>query len=248
MGSSSRQPTRRRPGKRLPDAPRPKAGRIHRAVRRILLVLLLGPPLLLLLFRFVPVPLTPLMLIRAAEGYGMRHQWVSYDRMTPALPRSLIASEDNWFCREPLGFDTAALAQQIDVWWHGGRPRGASTITMQVARNLFLWQGRDWVRKLMEAWLTPQVALLWPKQRILEVYLNIVEFGPGVFGVQAASQRFFHRSAADLTPNQAARLIAVLPAPLDWSVVHPDHLVLWREHLIRRRVPELGPLLDCARR
>lgn len=211
-------------------------------------MLLLGPPLLILLFRFVPVPLTPLMLIRAAEGYGMRHQWVSYDRITPDLPRSLIASEDNLFCREALGFDTAALADQVDVWWHGGRPRGASTITMQVARNLLLWQGRDWLRKLLEAWLTPQVALLWPKQRVLEVYLNIVEFGPGVFGVQAAAQRFFHRPAAHLTEAEAARLIAVLPAPLEWSAAHPSRHVLWRQHLIRRRVSQLGPLLDCARR
>lgn len=213
----------------------------------LLLGLLLGPALLLLLFRFVPVPLTPLMVIRALEGYGMHHGWVAYDRIAPALPRSLIASEDNLFCRESLGFDTAALEQQIGIWWDGGRPRGASTITMQVARNLFLWEGRDWVRKVLEAWLTPQVALLWPKQRILEVYLNIVEFGPGVFGVQAAAARDFHRSAAQLNEAQAARLIAVLPAPLEWSATHPNRIVLGRETIIRRRVGQLGALLDCAR-
>ena len=222
--------------------------RAWRAARLTASGLLFGPPLLILLFRFVPVPLTPLMVIRAVEGYGMRHDWVPYPRIAPAAARSLIASEDNLFCQETFGFDTEALSDQIDVWWHGGRPRGASTITMQVARNLLLWQGRDWVRKLLEAWLTPQVALLWPKQRVLEVYLNIVEFGPGVFGIETAAQSVFHRPAASLTEAQAARLIAVLPAPLDWSAARPSPHVLWREGVIRRRVEQLGPLLDCARR
>ena len=217
-------------------------------LRRTAAVLLLGPPLLILLFRFVPVPLTPLMLIRMAEGYGMAHRWVSYARIAPDIPRSLIASEDNLFCEETFGFDTEALAGQFAVWRRGGRPRGASTITMQVARNLFLWQGRDWLRKLLEAWLTPQVALLWPKQRVLEVYLNIVEFGPGVFGSETAAQRDFHRPAAALTDTQAARLIAVLPAPLDWSASHPSPHVLWRAEVIRHRIGQLGPLLDCAGR
>ena len=239
---------------RRPATDRRSAGRgawtrrAWRAARLAASGLLLGPPLLILLFRFVPVPLTPLMVVRAAEGYGMRHEWVPYPRIAPAAARSLIASEDNLFCQETFGFDTKALSDQIDVWWHGGRPRGASTITMQVARNLLLWQGRDWVRKLLEAWLTPQVALLWPKQRVLEVYLNIVEFGPGVFGIETAAQNVFHRPAASLTEAQAARLIAVLPAPLEWSAARPDPRVLWRETVIRRRVEQLGPLLDCARR
>ncbi|HET8995329.1 MAG TPA: monofunctional biosynthetic peptidoglycan transglycosylase [Acetobacteraceae bacterium] len=235
------------PGRRS-AAPGARSIRLWRLARRLLLVLLLGPPLLILLFRFVPVPLTPLMVIRLVQGYGLHHQWVGYERIAPDLPRSLIASEDNLFCQEKLGFDTAALETQIGVWWHGGRPRGASTITMQVARNLFLWQGRDWARKLLEAWLTPQVALLWPKQRILEVYLNSVEFGPGLFGVQAAARQDFRRSAAQLDETQAARLIAVLPAPLEWSPAHPNRLVLWRADIIRHRIGQLGPLLDCARR
>ena len=222
--------------------------RAWRVARRFAAALLFGPPLLILLFRFVPVPLTPLMVIRGVEGYGIHHSWVPYARIAPAAARSLIASEDNLFCQETFGFDTKALSDQLDVWWHGGRPRGASTITMQVARNLLLWQGRDWVRKLLEAWLTPQVALLWPKQRILEVYLNIVEFGPGVFGIETAAQNVFHRPSASLTEAQAARLIAVLPAPLEWSAERPNPRVLWRENVIGRRVEQLGPLLDCVRR
>ncbi len=223
-----------------------RARRVWRIVARAGTVLLLAPALLILLFRFVPVPLTPLMLIRAAQGYGMQHHWVAYQHIARSAALSLIASEDNLFCEERFGFDTGALSNQLDVWWHGGRPHGASTITMQVARNLMLWQGRDMLRKLLEAWLTPQIALLWPKQRVLEVYLNIVEFGPGVFGIQAAAHSYFHRSAAALTEAQVARLIAILPAPLHWSPVQPSPLVLQRASVIQHRIPQLGPLLDCA--
>jgi monofunctional biosynthetic peptidoglycan transglycosylase len=105
-----------------------------------------------------------------------------------------VASEDNLFCHDPLGFDDDALLDQVEVWWKGERPRGASTITMQTTRNLLLWPGRDIVRKVFEVWLTPQIALLWPKRRVLEVYLNIVEFGPGVYGAEAAGAPLFQHA------------------------------------------------------
>ena len=124
-------------------------------------------------------------------------------------------------------------------------PAGASTITMQVAKNVFLWPGRDIVRKLAEAALTPQIALAWPKQRVMEVYLNSVEFGPGVYGAEAASQRFFHRPASRLTPQQAARLAVVLPNPLHWSAAGPSPFVAERAATILRRMEELGPRLAC---
>jgi len=211
------------------------------------LLLLLGPPLLILLFRFVPPPVTPLMLLRAAQGHGLSKDWVAYERIAPALPRAVIAAEDNTFCRQALGFDFPALRGQIEAALAGERPRGASTITMQVAKNLFLWPGRDPLRKVLEAWLTPQIALLWPKQRVLEVYLNIVEFGPGIYGAEAAAQTFFRRPAARLTEDQAARLAVVLPNPLGWSVSEPGPSLRERASLIRRRVGQLGPLLDCTK-
>jgi len=217
-----------------------------RWLRRTLLVLLLAPPLLILVFRFVPVPATPLMLIRAAQGYGWEKQWVPYDRIDPALARSVIAAEDNLFCTQWLGFDFGQLQGQVDAALEGGRPRGASTITMQVAKNLFLWPGRDPLRKVLEAWLTPQIALLWPKRRVLEVYLNIVEFGPGVYGAEAAAESAFRRPAASLTEAQAARLAVVLPNPLEWSVVQPGPYVQRRAETIRRRVGQLGSLTDCV--
>lgn len=213
----------------------------------MLVLLLVGPLALILLFRFVPPLVTPLMLLRLAQGYGLHHEWVSYDRIAPELAEAVIASEDNLFCREAVGFDFDALWGQITAWSDGDRPRGASTITMQTAKNLLLWPGRDPVRKVIEAWLTPQIALLWPKQRVLEVYLNIVEFGPGVYGAEAAAQRFFGRSAASLTREQAARLAVVLPDPLHWSAARPGAYVRERAEIIERRIGRLGPLLDCAR-
>jgi monofunctional biosynthetic peptidoglycan transglycosylase len=217
-----------------------------RWLKRLALALLLGPPLLILVFRFLPVPATPLMLLRAAQGYGFSKDWVGYERINPALARSVIAAEDNLFCQQVLGFDFRQLRGQMEAALDGDRPRGASTITMQVAKNLFLWPGRDPLRKLLEAWLTPQVALLWPRQRVLEVYLNIVEFGPGIYGAEAASRAFFNRVAAQLSEAQAARLAVVLPNPLEWSAERPGPYVQRRAELIRRRVGQLGPLLDCA--
>ncbi|HST74047.1 MAG TPA: monofunctional biosynthetic peptidoglycan transglycosylase [Acetobacteraceae bacterium] len=213
----------------------------------MVVLLLLGPPALMLLFRFVPPPVTPLMLLRWAQGYGLHHQWVPYDRIAPELAQAVVASEDNLFCREAVGFDFDALWGQIAVWRDGEQPHGASTITMQTVKNLLLWPGRDPVRKVIEAWLTPQMALLWPKRRVLEVYLNVVEFGPGVYGAEAAARRMFGRSAASLTPREAARLAVVLPDPLHWSAARPGPYVRERAELIERRVGQLGPLLDCTR-
>lgn len=210
-----------------------------------LLGAMLLPSLLVLAFRFVPVPATPLMAVRAAQGYGWQHDWVPLERMSPALARAVVASEDNLFCEERLGFDEAALLGQVAAWWRGARPRGASTITMQVAKNVFLWPGRDIVRKLAEAALTPQIALAWPKRRVLEVYLNSVEFGPGIYGAEAASQRFFRRPASQLTPLQAARLAVVLPNPLHWSATNPSPYLTGRAAAILRRMETLGPRLAC---
>jgi monofunctional biosynthetic peptidoglycan transglycosylase len=224
----------------------PARGRVARLLIRVGGVLLFGPLALILLYRFVPVPITPLMLIRMVEGQPLHHRWVAYRDIAPPLSRALIASEDNWFCEERFGFDVSAMRGQLDAWEDGKRPRGASTITMQTAKNLFLWPDRSTIRKGIEAWLTPQIALLWPKRRILEVYLNSVEFGPGIYGVEAAAERYFHRTAAELTPREAALLISVLPRPLVYTVSPPGPYVRSRAAEIERRTEQLGPLLDCA--
>jgi monofunctional biosynthetic peptidoglycan transglycosylase len=217
----------------------------RRRLAWVSMILLLGPLALILAYRVLPVPLTPLMLIRAAQGEAMNRDWVPIESIAPALAESVVASEDNLFCREPFGFDVGALRGEAEAWWDGERPRGASTITMQTAKNLFLWPGRDPLRKAIEAWLTPQVALLWPKRRVMEVYLNIVEFGPGIYGAEAAARAFFNKPASALTRREAARLAAVLPSPLTWSAARPSEHVLGRAAIIERRTGQLGPLLDC---
>ena len=211
-------------------------------------IVLAAPAAAIFAFRFLPPPITPLMLIRLVEGYPLHHRWVAYTAISPALADSVIASEDNLFCAESLGFDFKALRGQYDAWQDGERPRGASTITQQTAKNLLLWPGRDPLRKGVEAWLTPQIALLWPKRRILEVYLNIVEFGPGIYGAEAASRAFFHKPAAELSAREAALLASVLPRPLVWSAASPPPFVRQRAAVIEQRVTQIQPLLACARR
>jgi monofunctional biosynthetic peptidoglycan transglycosylase len=210
-------------------------------------IVLAGPAAAILAFRVLPPPVTPLMLIRLAQGYPLHRQWVSYAALSPALAESVIASEDNLFCVESLGFDVKAMRGQYEAWQDGERPRGASTITMQTAKNLLLWPGRDPLRKVVEAWLTPQIALLWPKRRILEVYLNIVEFGPGLYGAEAASRSFFHKPAADVSAREAALLASVLPRPLVWSAASPTPAIRQRAAVIEQRVAQIRPLLACAR-
>lgn len=211
---------------------------------RVGLTLLLAPAALILVFAVLPPPGTPLMLIRFVQGYGIDRDWAPLERIAPALPRSVIAGEDNLFCRH-WGFDWKALRNELGVVLDGGRPRGASTITMQTAKNLFLWDGRDLLRKLLEAWLTPQIELLWSKRRIMEVYLNIVELGPGIYGAEAAARHWFGKPAAKLTGIEAARLAAILPSPLRWQPLRGDAHVVHRGNVIAKRVDQLGSLLDC---
>jgi monofunctional biosynthetic peptidoglycan transglycosylase len=215
-------------------------------IRLVAALLIVGPLAPIWVFRFVPPPITPLMVIRLIQGHPLKYHWVDYDRISPVLAHAAIASEDNLFCEENFGFDVGALRGQVDAWQDGKRPRGASTITMQTAKNMLLWPGRDPIRKLAEAWFTPQFALLWPKRRVLEVYLNIVEFGDGIYGAEEAAQYFFHKPAADLTPREAAQLISVLPRPLVWVAAPPGPYVRERSSIIERRADEIRPLLACS--
>lgn len=203
-----------------------------------LIVVLFAPAVPILAYRFAPPPATPLMALRSVEGEGMRYDWVPASRIAPTLSRAVIASEDQKFCTHG-GFDWDELGQS----WRDhqvGRPlRGASTITQQTAKNLFLWPGRSYLRKGLEAWLTVWLELLWPKSRILETYLNIVEWGPGVYGAEAAAQTYFRKAAAALTADEAALLAAVLPNPRKLSAAAPSAYVSERAAVIRGRA---GPM------
>ena len=199
------------------------------------------------LYRVVPLPATPLMLIRAAQGAGMEHDWRPLEAIAPTLARAVIASEDTGFCGHG-GFDWSAIETALEDNEEGKRLRGGSTISQQTAKNAFLWPDRNWIRKGAEAWFTLLIESLWPKRRILEVYLNIVEWGDGVYGAEAAARHHFHKSAASLTRREAALLAVVLPSPLRWSPSSPGAYVARRAGIVERRmaVVERDGLADCA--
>ncbi len=169
----------------------------------------------------------------------IRRQWRDFDRISPELALAVVASEDQRFTTHH-GFDFREIQNALREAEAGGRMRGASTITQQVAKNLFLWNGRSWLRKGLEAWFTVLVELFWPKQRILEVYLNIAEFGPGIYGAEAAAQAFFRKPAGRLTRSEAARLAAVLPNPKRLSAGNPGPYVQRRAAWIQRQMRQLG--------
>ena len=202
-----------------------RLGRLLRRAFFAALILLVGlPAALVAAYRFVPPPFTPLMVIRWWDGADLQRRWVPLERISPHLVRSVIASEDAKFC-EHNGFDWQAVNEAIEDYQRGDRLRGASTITMQTAKNLFLWPDRTWLRKGLEAYLTVLIEAMWDKRRILEVYLNIVEWGDGIYGAEAAARVHFRAPASDLTRRQGALLAAVLPNPLRRSPTRPtDYL------------------------
>lgn len=218
--------------------------RWQRYVWGTLLTVLLVPALLTLVFSVMPVPLTPLMIIRNFDGASLNKTWVSLERIAPDLQRSVIAAEDMTFCNHH-GFEPEAIEKAWDNYQNGGRLRGGSTITMQTAKNVFLWPERTFLRKGLEAWLTLYLEALWSKKRILEVYLNVVEWGPGVYGAEAAARYHFGKSASQLSAHEAALLASVLPSPRRWSASKPGPYVRTRAETIAYRAERLGPLGAC---
>lgn len=204
----------------------------------------------ILLLRWVPPPTSAFMLsdrlgaiLEGDFDYRNRYRWVPLERISPHAALAVIASEDQRFPFH-AGFDFESIRAAVrhnERAAARGRPlRGASTLSQQVAKNLFLWSGRSWFRKGLEAGITLLIEALWPKERILEVYLNIAEFGRGTYGVQAASQRFFDKDAKRLTRREAATLAAVLPAPKRWRVDAPSARVLRRRDAIVAQMRLLG--------
>ncbi|MDH3279665.1 MAG: monofunctional biosynthetic peptidoglycan transglycosylase [Gammaproteobacteria bacterium] len=173
--------------------------------------------------RWLDPPTSAFMVLarRVTPQMQVEYRWVSWDRVSPHLPAAVVAAEDQRFVMHH-GFDLYAIRDALDEVRAGGRLRGASTISQQVAKNLFLWPARSYLRKGLEAYFTVLIEFFWTKRRILEVYLNIVEFGPGIFGAAAASQRYFHRPSDRLTESQAALLAAVLPSPHVFNLDAPS--------------------------
>ncbi|MBK8585761.1 MAG: monofunctional biosynthetic peptidoglycan transglycosylase [Bacteroidetes bacterium] len=182
-----------------------------------------------LFFRFVPIPVTPLMLIRCVEQkwdgkeMKLKKDWVPLEKISSAMPLAVIAAEDQKF-EEHFGFDLEAIkkAEKYNKRHQGKKTKGASTISQQTAKNVFLWPNRSWIRKGFEVYFTFLIEIFWSKQRIMEVYLNVIEMGNGVYGVEAAAQEYFHKPASKLSVREAALIAAILPSPLKWSPVKPN--------------------------
>ena len=210
----------------------------YNIISAILGITVVMPIALILAFRFVPVPATPQMASVAFGGERVHYRWVEAEDISPALVRAVIASEDQKFCIHH-GFDWDSINSALKVHDRGGRLRGASTISQQTARSLFLLPVRSWVRKGMEAYLTVLMEFLWPKKRILTAYLNLANWGHGNFGADAAAQAYFETSAAKLTPEEASRLASILPDPDKWRAAHPGPYVARRSETVVSRMGDV---------
>jgi monofunctional biosynthetic peptidoglycan transglycosylase len=221
-------------------------GRLLRAVAWLVSLCIVGSVLAVLSLRWINPPFTAFMAeaqiaawTSRDSNYVFRNSWVDLDRISPNLPLAAVASEDQKF-PEHWGFDVAAIEKAYALNQHSHKVRGASTISQQVAKNLFLWSGRSYFRKGLEAYFTLLIESLWPKRRILEVYLNIAEFGYGTYGAEAAAQRFFHKPAARLTRGDSAVLAAVLPNPERLLAAAPSRYVQQRREWILGQMQALG--------
>ncbi len=221
-------------------------GRLGRALAWLVLLFVVLSVLAVALLRWIDPPYSAFMAERRIEAwvthdrdYVFRHTWVDLAQISPNLPLAVVASEDQKF-PEHWGFDVEAIEKAYQLNQHSHRVRGASTISQQVAKNLYLWSGRSYFRKGLEAYFTLLIEGLWPKRRILEVYLNIAEFGDGTYGAEAAAERFFHRPASRLARSDAAILAAVLPNPERFSAAAPSRYVLQRRDSILGQMQALG--------
>tara|TARA_R110000868_G_scaffold1734_3_gene13977 strand:- start:1572 stop:2396 length:825 start_codon:yes stop_codon:yes gene_type:complete len=237
--SRKRKPAMRPPARGGKVSPPRKRTGFVRFVGDLLLVLFVAPALIFVLYRVVPPPVTPLMLIRVVEGYGLSKDWVPLARISPHLQRAVIASEDAKFCQHS-GFDWEAVDNALERNAAGLSMRGASTISMQTSKNLLLWPARNFVRKAAEAYLTVWLEALLPKRRILELYLNEIEWGPGIYGAEAAARHYFGVSAARLTSRQAALMATALPNPLNWRPNAPGPWMENRASTIQARMNSIS--------
>jgi len=218
--------------------------RRHRPLLTLFLLLVLLGAGSVVIQRWAAPPATFLMISRAVEGEGLSYRWRSLDDISPRLVQAVIASEDATFCAHS-GFDMKAIERALQANARAekrgtGRIRGGSTISQQTAKNVFLWPGRDWIRKGLEAGYTVAIETLWGKRRIMEVYLNVAEWAPGVYGAEAASQHWFGKSADALTAREAARLAAILPSPRRYNAASPGPYV-------RRRTSRIQAAMGTVR-
>lgn len=203
-------------------------------------LILLGLFLQVVVYKYQPVTDTPFMATLAKKNnVEVSQKWVPLDKISKSLPLAVVSSEDNLFTKHH-GFSLTAIEAAMSNNAKGKRIHGASTISQQTAKNVFLWNDRSWVRKGFEAVVTVMIEAVWGKRRIMEVYLNVVEFGPGVYGAEAASQKYFHHSARGITPNEAALMAAVMPNPVRLKIAAPSAYVCRRQAKIASLMRKIG--------
>ncbi|MES2567963.1 MAG: monofunctional biosynthetic peptidoglycan transglycosylase [Bacteroidota bacterium] len=225
------------------------AGRIWRIIWKTCIAFVVLSMAMVILYRWVPVPITPLMIIRNMEQIGdgkgiiMEHDWVPLEDISPKLQLAVVCSEDQNYLKH-FGFDLGAIKKAMKENEEGKRFRGASTITQQTAKNVFLWQGRSYLRKAFEVWFTLLIEVFWSKERIMEVYLNSIEMGNGIYGAEAASQHWFHKTAKKLTKDEAAAIAAILPNPIRLKANPASSYVSNRKGWIKQQMNFWGNKLD----
>ena len=201
-----------------------------------------------ILFRWIPIPVTPLMLIRCVEQkmdgkeMKLKKDWVSFEEIAPSLQLAVVCSEDQNFIKHN-GFDFEAIDKALEYNETHKKKRGASTISQQTAKNVFLWPGRSWIRKGFEVYFTFLIELFWSKERIMEVYLNVIEMGDGVYGAQAAAKQFFKKDAKSLSKSESATIAAVLPNPIKFNAGKPSGYILKRQSWIMHQMALWGGVL-----
>lgn len=217
----------------------PATPKRRRPLLILFLIVLMLPIGGVLIHAVVPPFATILMVQRAAQGHGLDYRWRSLNDISPRLVEGVIAAEDARFCSH-MGFDVEAIEKALDANARGGKVRGGSTISQQTAKNVFLWPSRDWIRKGLEAGYTVLIEAVWGKRRIMEVYLNVAEWAPGVYGAEAAARHWYGKSAKDLTNREAARLAAILPSPRRYKAASPGPYV-------RRRASRIQAAMGTVR-
>lgn len=225
----------------------PLLKKISSILSKVLLWFLMVSVFWVLVYRFVNPPITLLMVQRNMERSSedkpskMKKEWVDFEDISDNMKRAAVSAEDQLFLKH-LGFDIKAIEKAFATNKKGKKIKGGSTISQQTAKNVFLWPGRSWVRKGFEAYFTLLIEILWSKERILEVYLNVIEMGDGVYGAEAAAQEYFGKSCRKLTRSQSALIAACFPNPRRWTPRKPTTYIRHRQYLILRNMKRLGPL------
>ena len=224
-------------------------GKIFKIIWKTVFLFVILSIVSVVMFRWVLIPITPLMIIRCAEQKStgkeimMKHDWVSLQKISPQLQLAVVCSEDQNYLKHS-GFDFGAIQKALKENEEGKRIRGGSTITQQTAKNVFLWQGRSYLRKGLEAWFTLLIEFFWSKERIMEVYLNSIEMGNGIYGAEAASQFWFKKSAANLSKDEAAAIAAILPNPLNYKANPANNYIKKRKVWVKQQMNYWSNKLD----